>query len=106
MAIVTKQDCYEQIRIDDTADDAWLDIAIPAVESAVIRWCGGEDRIQDTTGEIIPCVKLATLVEIAFRYLNRESPTQKNQIGWFERGYSLSAGATSLLQSVRKPTVA
>lgn len=50
--IVELADAKDALRIDGTADDAWLSLALAAVESAVIAWVGDEDRLyaHDDTG--------------------------------------------------------
>jgi hypothetical protein len=104
--IVTTTEAMEHLRMDD-ADKPWLDIAIPTVENAVLLWCGSDDRIRDDyTNSPLPVVKMAVLVELARLHVTREGPTQKNHVSWFMQGYVLGPGATSLLQPLRKPTVA
>lgn len=99
-------EAIEHIRLDTSADMPWLRMMIPAVESAVIRWCGGESNLYDEDNNLIPCVKTAILVELAYQYLHREGPVNTKTMEWYGKGYTLSAGATAMLQSLRAPRVA
>lgn len=104
--IITPDEAKAHLRLDD-ADDDWLAMAIPAVQHAVVLWCGSESCLFcEASGLVHEVVKLAALVELARQYSQREGPQQKNQMEWAMRGYSLGPGATSLLQPLRKPTVA
>lgn len=96
----------EHVRIDTNAEDAYLQTMLEAVEGAVIRWCGDETRLYDTSSVVYPEVKLAILVEAARQYIQREGPQQKNHVEWFMRGYTLGEGATAILQPFRMPRIA
>lgn len=104
--IVSVMTIKEHLRIDTDAEDTYLETLSGSVESAVVRWVGKKSLLYDDNDEVIPCVELAILAEVARQYIQREGPTQKNQMEWFERGYTLGAGATALLQPLRKPSSA
>ncbi len=105
--LVTVDDAKEQLRIDDTADDTWLALAIAGVSRVVREWCGNDDaRIMEEDGVTVrPNVVTAVLVEIAYQYANREGPAAAYQQDWYLNGYTLSAGATAFLQPNRRPVV-
>lgn len=108
--IISEAEAKEHLRLDGTADNAWLTLTIPAVESAIIRWVGAESRLYeiDAQGdsEVIRCVELAALVELAYQYRFREGAENTKMIDYYRQGFVLSAGATALLQPLRVPTVA
>lgn len=130
--LVTKAEAYAQLRIDDTAHDVWLAVWIPAVSQAVLNWlkdewraydpeldadgnpvldsAGDEIPLVDTSGNMTPrwSVKAAVLLELAvqFRYRDGLGPTVETGDLYSGRyGYTLSRGATAILQPLRKPTV-
>ncbi len=129
MDLVGIEDARRHLRIDTTADDAWLTVWITAVSDAVMSWLKDEWRayelltdssgavvedssgvpevVLDTSGEPIvkPRVKAAVLVELAMQYRFREGDGKQvdASAGY---GYVLGAGATSLLTATRKSTVA
>lgn len=120
--LVTIEEACEQLRIDGTADDPWLIVMIPAITAAVVGWLkdplrayeteedsnGDRVLVEDSNGDNIPLaqVKAACLNELAERYQFRSgSGAAKHPESW-GHGYVLGVGATSLLFSLRKPTVA
>lgn len=130
MEFVTIDDAVQHIRIDTNADDVWLQIWIPAVSDSVATWLkdpwrpyvlavdefgalvldadGNPTPALDTEGNPIvrPIVKAAVLVELAQQHQFRageEAPAVPTHWG---HGYTLGAGATSLLAGLRKTTVA
>jgi|SRR5690625_694569 len=103
MTICTQQEIKHHLYIDDDAHDDWLDMMGPAVESAIIQWVGGEDRLYDDNAQVIPCVKTAFLVELAYQFRDREGPDDTT---WYETGYVLNAGSTAFLTPLRKPRIA
>lgn len=123
MALVTLEEARAQIKSDTLADDPWLNTWIPIVEWSVRAWLKDEWRLyepsglldsqgdpiplEDSNGPVVaPRVKGAILVELAQqrRFLDgAEAPAVPSHWGY---GYSLGAGATSLLATLRKSTVA
>lgn len=104
--LVTIDEVRDQLRIDGPDSDAPLSLLIEAVEHAVERWCGGPERVRDQEGLPLPQARLACLVEIAYQFAHSDGPTMAYEGAWAERGYSLSIGATSLLQSLHSTVVA
>lgn len=110
--LVTLDNVKDQLRLDTTADDAWLSAVIRAVSLVVLNWCGGDLATiaeVDADGIILrvhPDVVHAVLVEVAYQYANREGPSVAYMADWYARGYSLSAGAVALLQHYHKPVTA
>lgn len=117
----------------DTADELWLAIFIPAISEAVLNWLKDEWRaympeldvdgnpVEDSNGDPIPAVdsdgdmtpkwsvKAAVLIELAYQFRFREGEgdhTATGDLSSGRYGYSLSRGATALLNSLRKSTVA
>lgn len=103
--LVTVEQAKDQIFLGTaTGQDAWLALAITAISAAIADWAGGEDRVVDSDGDPLPVAQQACLVELAFQYRYREGGSE--EIGasdWKMAGYSLSQGATALLQSLHKP---
>lgn len=134
LELVTKEDAREQLRLDSVAgvgpDDAWLALAIPGVSSAVSGWLKDAWRLyqpeldstgaavldsdgdpvpaEDSNGDPIvhPTVRLAVLVELDRQYRFRDGAAEGNVPADAGYGYTLGAGATSLLTPLRRPTVA
>lgn len=130
MQLVTPAQAREQIRIDTSADDAWLSIFIPAISQAVLTWLKEEWRLYevaldsngqpivdsagdpypalDSSGDPIvrPIVQAAVLVELAQQYRFRDGSDAQAVPSHWGHGYVLGAGATSLLAGLRKSTVA
>lgn len=127
---VTKQQAREQIRLDDGADEGWLDTFIPAVSQQVANWLKDSWRVyqlqRDASGALIldangvpmpvldddsnpvldPSVVAATLIELANQYRFREGEGDTyvpSDAGW---GYTLCRASVAILTPLRKPTVA
>lgn len=107
--IVSVSEAKDHLHIasDDESHDDWLDVAIEAVEDAVIQWVGDEDRLyqDDSQSDPYPAVKLAILVEVATAFRYRED-AESNMISWYEKGYILNMASTARLQAFRKPRIA
>ena len=119
--LVSLTEAKNQIRIDGTADDAWLTAAIAGVTSAIVSWLKSEARCYQTEiddfGERVvstdaagnpvvdPVVKLAALNELAAQYRDREGSIATRAPDSWGHGYVLGVGATALLNGLRKPTV-
>ena len=128
--LVTIEEARAHLRIDDvdsdgSPDDLWLSIFMPAISEAVANWLKDEWRLYvaevdsggvvvDASGDPVPAlplaarqvVKAATLIELErqFRFRGGESEAD---VGSHEgHGYTLGKGATALLSSLRKSTVA
>jgi hypothetical protein len=127
---VTKAEAYAQLRLDSAADDAWLNIFIPAVSGAVLAWLKEDwraydpeldangDPVIDSAGDEVPAVdsdgdmtpravvKAAVLVELASQYRFRDGSGKDNVVpDAAGHGYILSKGATAILSGLRKSTV-
>jgi hypothetical protein len=128
--LVTIADARAHLRLDSTADDAWLAIFIPAISDAVARWLkdwwrlyvtevdanyapildssGDQVPVVDTSGnyEVKPTVRAAVLVELAsqFRFRDGDGVAAVPADGGY--GYTLCNAATALLSPLRKSTVA
>lgn len=129
MNLVTLDEARNHIRTDSDADDAWLNTWIPAISQAVLAWLKDDWRAYepsvDGDGEIIvdsnddpipavgtddeyivkPIVAAACLVELAQQYRFRDGSGAAAVPSHAGHGYTLGAGATSLLNSTRKSTV-
>jgi hypothetical protein len=127
--LVTRQEARDHLRIDNDADNSWLDIFIPAISDAVVRWLKNDWRayelildsngdvlvdsndepyiVEDSNGPVVkPVVKAAVLVELAQQYRFRDGSGAAAVPPHWGHGYVLGAGATSLLTALRKSTVA
>lgn len=128
--LVTVEEAKQHIRIDNDADDAWLEVFIPAISDAVMSWLKDEWRAYilatdadgnvltdsaevpiialDSNGEatVKPRVKAAVLVELAQQYRFRDGSGAAAVPAHAGHGYVLGTGATSLLNALRKTTVA
>ncbi len=128
--LVSIADARAHLRLDSTADDAWLAIFIPAISDAVSRWLkdwwrlyvtevdanyapildssGDQIPVVDTSGhyEVKPTVRAAVLVELAsqFRFRDGDGVATVPADGGY--GYTLCNAATALLSPLRKSTVA
>ena len=125
--LVTIEAARNHLRLDTgTADDAWLEIFIPAISEAVLNWLKDEWRayvpevdsggvVEDSNGDPIPAIPLtarpsvqaAVLLELGNVYRYREGEGKDNVVtpdaGW---GYVLNKASTALLAPLRKPTIA
>ena len=120
--LVTVEEACEQLRIDGMADDPWLEIMIPAISAAVLSWLKDPLRayeteedsngdlvlVEDSNGDNIPLAqaKAACMVELAQQYRFRDGGGAAKHPESWGHGYVLGVGATSLLWSPRKSTVA
>lgn len=107
--IVELADAKDALRIDGTADDAWLLLALGAVESSVVAWVGSVDRLyaHDDTGAQttpLPQAALAIKVELAYQYRFREGIDKENDA--YTDGHALNPGSTAILLPLRKPVLA
>lgn len=134
LSLVTLGECYEHLRLDfdsnGSADDAWLEVFIPAISASIRNWLKDEFRLyvpfRDSSGEIVydssgewepeldvdglpipaPEVRAACLIEIGAQYRYREGEGKDNWVpsdaGY---GYVLNKASTALLTPLRKPTV-
>jgi hypothetical protein len=133
--LITREQAYEHLRLDydsgGSADDAWLDVFIPAVSEAVRRWLKEDWRLYewetDSDGNIVrdsdgnpvplldsdgepvvkPVVRAACLLELASQYRFREGEGRDNAVPSHEGyGHGLtSKAAVALLTTIRRPTV-
>lgn len=118
------------VRTDTNADGPWFAIMIPAVSEAVRDWLKDEWRLyvlaRDEAGAVVrddngvpvpavdsdgkptvrPKVKAAALIELAMQHRFRDgdgAPAVPSHAG---HGYTLGQGATALLASSRRSSVA
>lgn len=130
MNLVTLAQAKEHLRIDGDADDGWLEIMIPGVSEAVLVWLKNPGRAYvpevdsngdpvigpngnpmpdvDSNGDPIirPVVRSAVLLELAQQYRFRDGKDAPTAPSHFGHGYVLGVGATSLLNGLRRSTVA
>lgn len=118
--LVTLQQAREHLRADTDMDDADLTLKIQTASDAVIDYVGEVvprdsqgDPLTDSQGEIVGVkeraltrMKLATLVAVAYFYRERDGSQEHAVPTQWGYGYALPQGATALLYSLRKPTVA
>lgn len=122
--LVTVDEAKLQLRIDDDAQDEWLELMIEAVSQAVLSWLKDSWRLYlpelDSDGEVVldsddepvpsedvnPAVKGAILIELASQMRYREGEGENRVPSQDGHGYTLSRGATAMLSGLRKPTVA
>lgn len=133
--LITKAEAYDHLRIDNdsdgSADDAWLDVMIPAVSDAIAMWLKVEARLYvpelDSDGAVVfdsddepvpqldssgsptvrPAVRAAALIELASQYRFREGEGKDNVVpADAGHGYVLNKASTALLAPLRRSTVA
>ena len=128
--LVTIEEARAHLRIDDVdsdggPDDLWLSIFMPAISEAVANWLKDEWRLYvaevdsggvvvDSSGDPVPAlplaarpvVKAATLIELERQYRFRGGESEADVQSHEGHGYTLGKGATALLSSLRKSTVA
>lgn len=126
--LVTIDEARAHLRLDALDDDLWLTIFMPAISEAVANWLKDEWRLYvaevdsggvvvDSSGDPVPAVplvvrpvvKAATLIELSYQFRYREGEGDHTATGDLyggRYGYTLSKGATALLSSLRKSTVA
>lgn len=115
----------------DTADEAWLNIFIPAISQSVLNWlkdtwraympeldadgnpiidsAGDQIPIVDSDGDMTPRweVKAAVLIELANVFRFREGEGTDNVVpSDAGHGYVLNKQSTALLAPLRKSTLA
>ena len=127
--LITIEDARDHLRIDTDADDLWLNLMITAVSGAVLSWLKEDWRayqpLEDSNGELLedsngetfpvldvngnpvpkPQVMAAVLIELAQHYRFRDGSGAAAVPSHWGHGYTLGAGATSILSSLRKTTV-
>lgn len=118
--LVTLQQAREHLRSDSDADDADLTLKIEAASAAVIDYLGdflpldsNGDPLVDSAGDLIGVkpramtrIRQATLVTLAYFYRERDGSQEHAVPTQWGYGYALPQGATALLYSLRRPTVA
>jgi len=127
--LITADEARAQLRIDGSADDAWLALWIPIISQAIASWLKDSWRLyvplldvfgnpildssgdpipdEDSSGPIInPAVRGAALVEIASQYRFREGDGDNAVPPDAGYGYVLCRTATALLSPIRKSTIA
>lgn len=128
-SFVTLEEARDHLMVDNDAVDSWLNMMIPAISAAVVSWIKDEWRayvpfldsngdpieysdgsyipIEDSNGlpEVLPLVKAATLVELSVQFRFRDGENAPAVPSHWGHGYVLSAGPTSLLTALRRPTV-
>ena len=128
--LVTIEEAREHLRFDDTANDPWLLIWIPAVSAMVRDWLKDDFRlyewmrdadnvvltdsndepipVEDSNGLVLwPSVKAAVLVELAAQNRYREGEGTDNVVPPDAgHGYVLNKTSTAILAGRRKSTVA
>lgn len=124
--LITIDQAYAHLRIDaGGADDAWLQIFIPAICEAVSVWVKDDARLYlpeidssgmevfDSAGEPIPdqpltvrpVVQAAVLIELESQYRFRGGSTDNTMPPDAGYGYVLNKASTALLQPLRMTTV-
>lgn len=130
MMLVTLAEAKHHLRIDGNDDDGWLNIMIPGVSEAVMVWLkeswrayvldvdSNGDPVLDSNGNPVPevdsngdpivrpVVRSAVLIELAQQYRYRDGKDAGAVPEHAGHGYILGAGATSLLNGLRRPTLA
>lgn len=130
MMLVTLAEAKHHLRIDGNDDDGWLNIMIPGVSEAVMVWLkeswrayvqgvdSNGDPVLDSSGNPVPevdsngdpivrpVVRSAVLIELAQHYRFRDGKDAGVVPAHAGHGYILGAGATSLLNGLRRPTLA
>ena len=130
--LVEIHDARVHVRADDTDSDEWFEFWIPLVSELIASWLGDTWRlyellrdengvvVTDEKGTPIPMrdvfgepiinrlVRGAALVELADIYANREGESRRfmENGGNGAWGYTLCAGATAILQGIRKSRLA
>ena len=128
--LVEIHDARVHVRADDIDSDKWFEFWIPLVSELIASWLGDTWRLyelaRDDNGDLITnengvpepmrdafgepiinrLVRGAALVELADIYANREGESRKFMDNGGAWGYSLCAGATAILQGIRKSRLA
>lgn len=127
--LVTMEQARMHLRTDSD-DDPWLELWIPAVSASVRAWLKDDWRcyvlevgsaghpVLDEAGvpalklddagqpQVKGAVQIATLIELASQYRFREGEGVSVVPAAEGYGYALSQGATAILSTLRKSTVA
>lgn len=130
MMLIMLEEAKHHLRIDGNDDDGWLNIMIPGVSEAVMVWLkepwrayvldvdSNGDPVLDSNGNPVPAVdsdgdpvvrpvvRSAVLIELAQQYRYRDGKDAGTVPEHAGHGYILGMGATSLLNGLRRPTVA
>lgn len=118
--LVTLQQARDHLRSDTDADDADLTLKIEAAAAAVLDYLGDfvprdsqGDPFMDSQGDVVGVkpaamarIRNAVLVTVAYLYRERDGSQEHAVPTQWGYGYALPQGATALLYSLRKPTVA
>ena len=128
VALVTLDEVRDQLMVDNTAVNGWINMMIPAISQAVLSWlkddwrayetaedsngepiedsAGDQFPILDSNGDPIvkPMVKAATLIEIASQFRFRDGDGVAAVPSHWGHGHVLCMGATALLVALRRPT--
>jgi hypothetical protein len=128
--LVTLDQAKMHLRVDSDDEDLWIQVFISAISGAVIAWLKDEWRayviavdadgnhlldsagdpypLPDANGDftVKPMVVAAVLVELSQQYRFRDGSGAAAVLSHWGHGYTLGAGATSLLTPLRKSTVA
>lgn len=126
--MVTIDEAKHHLRIDGDDEDQWLEMWILAVEGAILSWLKDSWRayvqavdsdgqpVTDSNGDPVPAVdssgepvglplvKAAALLELAQHYRFRDGKDAGAMPAG--AGYTLGMGATSLLNGLRRSTLA
>lgn len=113
--LISREDAMLHLRIDGDESDQWLALWIPIIRDSIKNWLKEESRMyeKDADGNILldsndepiyrQAVKGAAMVELAHQYAYREGRIENRPASLY--GFSLCAGATALLEALRRPTV-
>ncbi|AOV02391.1 head-tail connector protein [Delftia tsuruhatensis] len=120
MMLVTLAQARDHIRSDTDADDADLKLKIEGASAAVVDYLGSflpldsaGDPLEDSQGDLVGVkpramqrIRNAVLITVAYMYRERDGSQEYAVPTQWGYGYALPQGATALLYSLRKPTVA
>ena len=129
MDLVTIQEARAHLRLDDFdsaggPDDPWLAVWISACSEAVLTWLKDPwrafvplldtsgDPILDSSGDPEPSdvvrfqVKAAVMIELASQFRFREGEGDNAVPSHEGHGYTLTKGATAILNGLRRSTIA
>jgi hypothetical protein len=128
--LVTLAEAKHHLKIDGNDEDPWLNVFIPAMSDAVMLWLkepwrayipeldSNGDPVMDSNGNPTPdldsngkpiprpVVRAAVLVELADQFEKNSRNVSRAVPEHAGHGYILGAGATSLLNGLRRPTLA
>lgn len=118
--LVTLAQARAHLRSDTDADDADLTLKIESASASVLDYLGEfvpvdsqGDPIVDSQGDVLGIpdramkrIKQAVLLTVAYLYRERDGSQEYAVPTQWGYGYALPQGATALLYSLRKPTVA